>query len=590
MGASEKPALLQRRRLEQAGYTEADSFEELGREDFSYLCRFIYRPDSVPSFDSDSFGTSEHTFQHLDLQQRNLEMVPIFLYRHADWIVSLDLSSNPMSDLPLDFVQLCTNLRMLRLSNLALKRIPQSVRHSETLTHLDVSNNRIPELGHIALDNVPELFSFKVQNNRLYELPSYFARLRTLRYLNVSNNRFEVFPTIICEMSSLVDLDISFNAMTSLPSEIGKLTNLERLVLVGNSIEVLPETMSDLASLQTIDLRRNLISEVASLFDLPKLQVVQCEHNSIKYFEATFGEHLRNLEVGHNPLSKVKISAPAPSALTSLDLSFANMAKLDEDLFAQLPSLTDLNLDRNQFVVLPETLGELSSLVVLSCTNNLLATLPDSIGKLTKLRRLNVHNNNLKSLPGRIWHCGSLASINVSSNLLESFPSPPLSTDPNGASGETTVPNGDPARKGSAASVPVAPPTPSGRLPPPLAASLKKLRLGDNRLTDDVFSGLSLLSELEELNLSFNEIYEIPNMSLSKNAQLRELYLSGNNLSSIPTDDLDYLQELRIIHLNGNKLQTLPAELGRMRKLVNLDVGNNSLKYNIANWHYDWNW
>ncbi|PWN50986.1 hypothetical protein IE53DRAFT_368439 [Violaceomyces palustris] len=595
LGNTEKPAWLQRRRLEQAGYNELDSLEEIGRDDLSYLLRFVYRPDSVPTFDSDSFSNDEHTFQHLDLQGRNLEMVPIFLYRHADWIVSLDLSGNPMSDIPSDFIQLCTSLRSLRLSNLALKRIPQSVRQSETLTHLDVSNNRLPELAHITLDSVPELMSIKAQNNRLFDLPPYFANLKTLRHLNISNNRYEEFPIVICELTSLVDLDISFNAISVLPDQISQLVNLERLVLVGNSVEILPSSMSELISLQTIDLRRNLVQDVSPLFSLPKLQIVQCEHNSIKAFEATIGAQLRTLEMGKNPLSRAKIGADVSCDLTTLDLSSTNMAKLEEDLFRQLKALVNLVLDRNQFVVLPDTLGELENLEYLSVSNNLLATLPDSVGKLGKLRKLIVHNNNLKSLPPSLWNCQSLESINVSSNLLESFPPLPLETIVEESSEPGALLSANGARKSSAASVIPAtaltvPGTPTSRPVPPLALSLKKLRLGDNRLTDDVFSVLSLLRVLEVLNLSFNEIFEIPNYTLSKHGNLRELYLSGNNLSSIPADDLEQLQSLRIMHLNGNKLQTLPAELGRMSKLANLDVGNNVLKYNIANWHYDWNW
>jgi len=37
-------------------------------------------------------------------------------------------------------------------------------------------------------------------------------------------------------------------------------------------------------------------------------------------------------------------------------------------------------------------------------------------------------------------------------------------------------------------------------------------------------------------------------------------------------------------------LQTLPSELGAIKSLLHLDVGSNVLKYNIANWPYDWNW
>lgn len=46
----EKPFLLQKTLLEEAGYTQQDRLEEIGREDNSYLCRFIFATCSVPSF------------------------------------------------------------------------------------------------------------------------------------------------------------------------------------------------------------------------------------------------------------------------------------------------------------------------------------------------------------------------------------------------------------------------------------------------------------------------------------------------------------------------------------------------------------
>lgn len=46
----EKPFILQKTLLEEAGYTEADRLEEMGRDDNSYLCRFIFTTCSVPSF------------------------------------------------------------------------------------------------------------------------------------------------------------------------------------------------------------------------------------------------------------------------------------------------------------------------------------------------------------------------------------------------------------------------------------------------------------------------------------------------------------------------------------------------------------
>lgn len=598
LGDSEKPAMLHKRRLEQVGFTEADSLETLGREDHSYLLRIVYRPDMVPNFDSEQFGSTEDRYTHLDLSSRNIEMVPIFLYRHADWINSLDLSANPLTDLPSDFVQLCSNLRTLRLSNLALKRLPQSLRHSETLTHLDVSNNRIPDLSHIPLDQMSQLRSLKVQNNRLTELPAYFSRLPALTHLNLSNNRFEVLPMVVCSVQSLADLDVSFNSISVLPEEIANLKRLQSLILTSNSIEHFPENISAVSSLRKIDARRNLLADVTALCKIEALEEVQCEHNNIKAFDATFRSSLRSIGLGHNPLSKLSITSSGRSSLITLDLSAANLSKLDEDLVAHFSSLQDLILDDNQFVGLPNSLGELRELRLLSVTNNHLASLPDSLGNLTKLRRLSAHNNNLKSLPSSIWLCGSLEIINVSSNLLESIPHPPISNEGRGSESKASpVAERQPgstildARKGSTASSRSLPGNgASEQHAPALVSSLKKLRLGDNRLTHDVFDVLNMFTGLEVLNLSFNEIYEVPSFSLYRLTQLTELYLSGNSMSSLPTDDLMQLKKLKILHLNANRLQTLPAELGQLSHLVNLDVGNNSLKYNIANWHYDWNW
>jgi adenylate cyclase len=125
---------------------------------------------------------------------------------------------------------------------------------------------------------------------------------------------------------------------------------------------------------------------------------------------------------------------------------------------------------------------------------------------------------------------------------------------------------------------------------PAAAYSVEKIYMGDNHLSSDVFHLLSLLPNVKVINLSFNEIYEIPAYTLSRMVKLEALYLSGNKLTSLPSEDLVRLQSLKTLHLNGNRLQTLPSELGAIKSLLHLDVGSNVLKYNIANWPYDWNW
>ena len=123
-----------------------------------------------------------------------------------------------------------------------------------------------------------------------------------------------------------------------------------------------------------------------------------------------------------------------------------------------------------------------------------------------------------------------------------------------------------------------------------LADSLHSLILSDNRLGDECFDEISFLVGLKTLNLSYNDLIEIPQGCICRLTRLNELYLSGNELSTLPGEDLEALKSLKLLYLNNNKLVTLPAELSKLANLQHLDVSSNQLKYNIANWPYDWNW
>ncbi|GAA6006965.1 hypothetical protein JCM11491_001457 [Sporobolomyces phaffii] len=587
---NEKPVLLQKRKFEQAGYTELDKLEELGREDNSYLSKLVYKATYV-SMTAGEEDVAGDNLEFVDLSGRNLETIPIFLYKHAHEIRSLNLSKNRPFDLPTDFVQLCTSLRELVLSHMGIKRLPQAIRECDSLTRLDISSNNIVELEHVALEELTGLASLKCHNNRLSNLPEYFSQFRQLKYLNLSNNRFDVVPTTVCDIAPLVELDISFNTATSVPPEIAKLKNLERLNLLANLITSLPASLSDLESLKELDCRRNAITDLAPIAGIASLEVLRCEHNQASVLDAAW-DNMRVLTAKHNSLTRFSLTGTGMT-LTTLNLSYGKLSTLSADLFDNLGSLETLILDSNTLRILPETLGTLTNLVNFSIKNNLLTNLPESIGQLQRLATLQVSGNNLHDLPPQIWLCAQLVTLNASSNLIKDFPDPTLSpaipvpaSTPQDLDGE--IGGVLDVRKLSSTTKP--PSTPIGRVAPPLALSLQHLLLGDNQFGDDVFAPVSLMTELRVLNLSFNDIYEIPPSSLFKCQQLQELYLSGNKLSSLPPDDLERLINLRLIYLNGNKLQTLPAELGKIKRLFALDVGSNVLKYNIANWPYDWNW
>ena len=473
------------------------------------------------------------------------------------------------------------------MSNMALKRVPASLRASQTLSRLDVSSNRIADLESVPLNEITTLLSVKVQNNKLTSIPSYFAQMKSLKYLNISNNKFEIFPAVVCEMSNLVDLDISFNEIYELPSEMSNLKSLERLAVFGNELTTFPESFSTLASLRVLDVRRNRLTNLNSVYALPNLMTLQADHNELVTLDAQLGAKVRHFSVPHNSITRFTLApllntAAVTYALNELNLSHGKISTLADEAFSGLENLTSLNLDFNQMTKLPTSIDRLTNLERFSCTDNMLSNLVVGFGKMQKLRTINVHNNNLKEIPVDLWVCSSLESLNASSNLLDGFEDPPADR-----AQMQLLMGMDPIRKMSVVS---ASSEKAAHVLPPLGQSLQRLYLADNQFTDDVFHSIASLPNLRVLNLSFNEIYEVPQETLSKNDKLEALYLSGNKLTSLPAEDLEKLQQLRVLHLNGNKLQTLPSELGALTSLQHLDVGSNVLKYNIANWPYDWNW
>jgi adenylate cyclase len=543
-------------------------------------------------------------FEYIDLKGRSLRTVPVVLYANADSIIMLNLSRNPILEIPLDFIQSCTTLRELRLSQMAMKKVPQSVRHSATLRHLDLSSNRIVDLNDAGLDRLTELTSLSLQNNRMEKLPWYFPRLRTLKTLNISNNKFLKFPDEVNKLGNLLDLDISFNMIAELPEQIGQLVSLEMLTIVGNEVMRFPDECSELGSLRVLDCRRNHITDLSVMCMLPKLGKIFADYNDVHSLDLSLGPSLNALHVSHNDITQLTlIPGPvgrSPYALTTLDISHAKLSSLDGLALAQLTSLRILKADHNSFRFMPDSLGELTYLVDLSCSDNQLDTLPASIGRLQNLQTLDVHNNNLTELPASLWSCSALVKINVTSNLLNTWHDPPLAAMP------TQLPNSAeiilsertlkvvPDRK---TSLPGPDRKPSeagtigiGRALPPLAHSLQWLYLGENRIPNDALHPLMIFKELRILNLSFNDIQVMPPSFFKNLTNLEEMYLSGNQLSSIPTEDLHRLKKLSVLFLNGNHLQSLPHELGKVKSLNALDVGSNMLKYNINNWEFDWNW
>ncbi|EED21998.1 adenylate cyclase AcyA [Talaromyces stipitatus ATCC 10500] len=647
----ERPILLQKRLLEQVGYLPKDRIEDVGREDHSYICRFIFLPTKLNSYvtlDADPGFNKSQKFSHVDLQGRSLATIPISLYKRAPEIISLNLSRNLDMDVPSDFITSCINLREIKFMSNEAWRLPASFRLATRLTYLDASNNRLDTLDHTDLSELHGLVSIKLANNKLSSLPNYFRDYSSLRSLTLSSNNFKIFPDFLCDLPNLVDLDISFNSIRELP-HIGRLTQLERLWVTNNKLSgPLDKSFQGLKSIKEIDARFNDIENVDSIMQLPRLEQLLLGHNAVTRFRGSFPK-LRTLVLDHCPITQFELDAPIQT-LTSLNIASGKLVQLKDSTFENLPNLTKLILDKNFFSSLSTYIGKLRRLEHFSIIKNPLKSLPPTIGCLSELKHLNLRECNLERLPSEIWFCLKLEHLNVSSNILDGFPkhtgqppvppgeyispsqatTPGLSNSPSyenmasldevqsrrpsqNSGGLLSLAGGSPSigrnnslqsnyvpgsRKASTASRAYTDGSGSTRkdsnfaqrLATTFSGSLRNLYLADNRLEDDVFRELAFLPELRVLNLSYNALTEVPQGYLKRWQNLTDIFLSGNELASLPSDDLEETSNLKTIHLNGNRFQVLPAELCKVSKLAILDVGSNLLKYNVSNWPYDWNW
>lgn len=613
----EKPLKIQMGLLMLSGYQDNDSLKIIGREDLSFICKFVVEDILLRSLTHEEETMLSKDYVDVNISGLNLKNIPIIFHQHTYEIERLIVSNNPSIYIPLDFIQSCNNLTTIVFAQNGCSKFPTNFLEAKKLTHLDLEKNFLDDLpskfGH--LKNLTHL---KLNSNQLSSLPKSFGRLKNLSLLNLSSNYFNSYPESINDLVNLRDLDLSYNDLSFIPDSISNLVKLSKLNLSTNKLsKALPECFTKLVSLKRLDIRYNTISNVDVLGSLPNLEVAYASKNNISAFSDEM-ESLRLLHFDRNPITNLEFRNLLP-LLTVLDLSKAKLTSIPSEFISKIPHIEKLVLDKNHLVTLPDELGNLNKLAVLSLYGNNIQVLPSTIGQLTSLQFLDLHSNNLQSLPDDIWNLKSLSVLNVSSNILTSFPKPPLpvvkriSSSVNfkqsiSSDGQQVTdlerPVIHPADENernthslSIDSVPTVNDTPGSEKNDPflntsssLADGLLVLTIADNRLTDDSFESISLLVELKSLNLSYNDLLEIPEGALRRLTRLTELYLSGNELTTLPADDLENLKSLKLIFVNNNKLVSLPAELSKLVNLQHLDVGSNQLKYNISNWPYDWNW
>ncbi|KAK3423789.1 hypothetical protein EUGRSUZ_H00985 [Eucalyptus grandis] len=465
---------------------------------------------------------------------------------------------------------LLPKLQVLEMSNCYLTKFPYFLNSLERLTHLDLSLNRISgeiprcfwgisrhTLEHLDLSgnfldggihqlHWKRLSYINLQENSL-QGPLLIPSPST-RYFYASNNGFTEIPSSICQLSSLLELELFNNNLSRmLPPCFGNITNLELLDLGSNKLQGPLSILSP----STRYFYAISICQLSSLLELDL-----SNNNLLGTVPPCFG-NITNLEVLDLSSNKLQGPLPIPSPSTrSFHAMNNDFTGEIPSLICQLSSLWSLDLSNNSLLGnIPPSFGNITNLVDLGLTSNKLQ------GSLPRPNLYISNNNFIGWWPTKIFSNMSLQVIDLSNNKFGGpIPLPSIVTMYYSIANNVIT----------------------GKIPSLIcnATNLGMINLSNNRLIGSLPRCSTNFGPIVEvLNLGMNHFEGTIPQSISSIHGLRTLDLSGNRFEGTLPRSLVNCTYLQVLDLSSNQIEdTFPRWLGKLPELKILILRSNNFK------------
>jgi len=152
---------------------------------------------------------------------------------------------------------------------------------AETLEYLDLSSNRLSELP-VDFGRLSKLKIFFASDNLFTRLPKVLGDCPLLDIVGFKSNQIETIHTSALNVN-LRWLILTNNKIKEIPDAIGKCLRLQKLMLAGNLITNLPESLSNCTQLGLLRISANKLSHLPKwLICMPSLAWLAYSGNAIQ--------------------------------------------------------------------------------------------------------------------------------------------------------------------------------------------------------------------------------------------------------------------------------------------------------------------